>query len=280
METKLSKNEMMAKANVIFEVWTAKWGLKVYPAYGIDKLKFSFIEVGAKGNGKSFDIYMATEKDGADCFDNWAYDILHGQFQRQLEKEEAALLIFPKAYLYVTGEKRDKCIGIMNSTKGNAQYCIYANVDRNDGERRKAYIPVSAHDLRRLVERYKSSYATRKKELEFIRQKAEKAQAQWYQNAAIDEPSVSEDAEASTDEVVPKGERFTFYTQGEGIVKDDVTIFSVKVDGYKQLGKLVFSKDSNVAWLGKLLDAAKSGERVLEAYAIRNGSEFVFQRSA
>ena len=117
--------EQMAE-NAIFESWTQTWGLKVYPTYGIDKLKFSFVEKGAKGEGKSFDIYMDCLRDGAQCFDNWAYDILHGRLERVLSAEKQAGEKYPKCYKYTTGENAEKSLGIMNSTSGG--YCVNASV--------------------------------------------------------------------------------------------------------------------------------------------------------
>ena len=84
---KISHIQEQMEDNTLFETWTQAWGIKVYPAYGIDKLKFSFIDKGASGKGKSFDIYVETMKDGAQCFDNWAYDILHGRLERTLAAE-------------------------------------------------------------------------------------------------------------------------------------------------------------------------------------------------
>ena len=162
----ISLFEEQMKNNVILEIWTQEWGLKVYPAYSIDKLKFSFIQKGAAGKGKSFDIYMECMKDGAQCFDNWAYDILHGRFERTMQAEAQAGEKYPKFYNYATGESAEKSVGIMNSTRGG--YCINASVP---GEKGKNYclIPISYHDLRHLAERYLVSYKVRKDELEQLR---------------------------------------------------------------------------------------------------------------
>lgn len=175
----ISHIEEQMSQNAIIEMWTETRGFKVYTAYGIDKLKFSFIEKGAQGKGNSFDIYMECLRDGTQCFDNWAYDILHGRFEKALYAEKQAGEKYPKAFKYVTGEVGEKTIGIMNSSS-NTGYCINASIpnpnkkNKDDNEPAKLYcnFPVSFHDLRHLAERYLDSYSDRKKELEEIRKKA------------------------------------------------------------------------------------------------------------
>ncbi len=190
MNIPLGKEKEMAKAsrkishiqeqmenNTIFETWTQTWGIKVYPAYGIDKLKFAFIEKGAEGGGKSFDIYMECLKDGAQCFDNWAYDILHGRLEKTLAAEKQKGEQYPKAYKYVTGENAEKSIGLCNSSNGGI--CINACVPGDDGKKVFANIPVSFHDVRHIAERYMVTYAPRLAELEEIRKKAAVELAKW-----------------------------------------------------------------------------------------------------
>ncbi len=163
--------ESVMRDNSIFALWTQTWGLIVRPCYQIDRLKFSFIEKGAEGKGKSFDIYVEALKFGAACFDNWAYDVLHGRFERILAAEKTAGEKYPKAYKYVTGENAEKSVGIMNSTNGG--YCINAMVPGEDGKKVYANVPVSFHDLRLLAQNYVKSYESRRDELEKIRLAAE-----------------------------------------------------------------------------------------------------------
>jgi len=169
--------EEQMENNILFETWTQNWGIRVYPAYGIDKLKFSFIEKGAQGKGKSFDIYVECVRDGAQCFDNWAYDITHGRLERVLAAEKQSGEKYPKTYKYTTGENAEKSIGIMNSTNGG--YCVNASVPGPDNKKIFANIPVTFHDLRHIAERYIISYAPRLTELEEIRKKAALDQAKW-----------------------------------------------------------------------------------------------------
>ncbi len=177
---KKSQIEENMSKNVIFETWTQTWGLKVYPAYGIDRIKFAFIEKGTGGKGKSFEICIECLQNDTHCFDNWAYDILHGRFERILANEKQAGEMYPRAYKYITGENGQKSLGIMNSTNGG--YCINAPVLGKDGNPVKdrwnkiiyVNIPVSFHGLRHIAERYLVSYRDRKKELEQIRKAASK----------------------------------------------------------------------------------------------------------
>ena len=206
---KISHVQEQMEQNAIYDSWTQTWGLKVYPAYGIDKLKFSFIEKGSSGKGKSFDIYVECLRDGAQCFDNWAYDILHGRLERVLLAEKQAGEKYPKAYKYVTGESAEKSVGIMNSTNGG--FCINASVPGSDNKKVFCNIPVSFHDLRHIAERYMVSYEPRKKALEEIRAKAEAGARNWNKDAedaesvAVTQTSAEEVAEApKTETAEPK----------------------------------------------------------------------------
>lgn len=164
--------EQMEK-NVLFELWTQTWGVKVYPWYAVDKLKFSFIEKGQEGKGKSFSICMDANREGINCFSNWAYDILHDRrFESVLAAEAKNNEKYPKYYRYVTGDNAEKSIGVMNSSKGG--YCLNASIPGPDGKKIFANIPLGFHDLRILAERFERSYQTRLDQLEEIRVQAEK----------------------------------------------------------------------------------------------------------
>jgi len=161
--------EEAAKDNELFRLWTQTWGLIVRPAYDIDKLKFSFIEKGTEGKGKSFDIYVECLKFGASCFDDWAYDILNDRrLEKILAKEKQEGQKYPVYYKYVTGENGEKSVGIANSTKGDG-YCINAC----GGDKTYANVPVSFHDLRKMAEAYKRSYRKRVAYLDQLREEAE-----------------------------------------------------------------------------------------------------------
>jgi len=114
---------------------------------------------------------MDTIKDGAQCFDNWAYDILHGRVESILALEKQSKEQYPKAYKYVTGEDGEKSIGICNSTKADA-YCFNACIPENN-KKVFANVQVSFHDLRHIAEQYVISYKHRREELENSRLLAE-----------------------------------------------------------------------------------------------------------
>ena len=162
-----SRNKSYVQENAdkgaFLTVWGKQWGLSIYPAYGIDKIKFSFIQIGNDGKGKSFDVYMDTIKDGAQCFDNWAFDILHGTLPRVLAQEKQAGEKYPKAYLYATGENVDKSIGIGNST-AEGKYIVNGSVVRN-GKKEFANVQLGYHDLRHLAENFMMTYGTRRQML-------------------------------------------------------------------------------------------------------------------
>jgi len=256
----ISHIEEQMNANAIFDTWTQTWGIKVYPAYGIDKLKFSFIEKGASGKGKSFDIYMECLRDGAQCFDNWAYDILHGRMERILANEKQAGEKYPKAFKYTTGENAEKSLGIMNSTNGG--YCINASVPGSDNKKIFCNIPISFHDLRHIAERYMVSYQKRKDELEQIREKAAKEQVNWrnsQDNATSNAPAVQNNTQTSQAETKTSNVVEIEKVKAKFKVKAEAPLADSK-DGWKTLKVLDASgKERTVAFGPKAIE--KTGNR-------------------
>lgn len=166
---KISLIQEQMEDNSLLTIWNKSWGLIVRPWFSADKLVFSFIEKGK--NGAGFDIFIDCQKDGAQCFDNWAYDILHDRrLEYILANEKKQGQKYPAHYKYVTGESGNKSIGIANANNGG--YIINGMVDKT-----YANVMVGYHDLRHLAERYELSYNARKMELEGIRREAEKQQA-------------------------------------------------------------------------------------------------------
>ena len=47
----ISPVEEDAKEGLLFKSWKSDWGLKISTWYGMDKIKFAFIEIGAGGKG-------------------------------------------------------------------------------------------------------------------------------------------------------------------------------------------------------------------------------------
>lgn len=163
----MSYAESSAKEGVLFSAWTQTWGLKVTPWYSMDRIKFSFIEKGAKGKGKSFDICINTMKDYSFDFMDLAHEVLHDiktpfDFVTILAAEKQAGEKYPKRYRFVTGTNGEKSLGICNSTNGG--YCI--NAQTVIGEQ-KVYvnIPVSYYDIYDIVSRFYNTYLPRREKL-------------------------------------------------------------------------------------------------------------------
>jgi hypothetical protein len=213
----ISSVEEDAKEGLLYQCWKQDWGLKISTWYGMDKIKFSFIEVGAGGKGKSFNIFMPTIKDDATCFDNWAHDIMDDigvqSIRTVLAAESKAGEKYPKYYKFITGENGEKSLGICNSTKGG--YCINASITRPTGENdekgnpkyKKDFcnISISYYDLRRIAERYLRTYEERREELEEMRIQAIKESSRPRKeksNAPIEE--VAPEAKPETPEKTDK----------------------------------------------------------------------------
>ncbi len=147
--------------------WTKGWGLKVSTWYGMDKIKFAFIEKGSKGKGKSFDVFVNTCKDFSFDFETFVHEFLHDiktpyDFFAIMEAEKKSGKEDPTRYLFRTGEKGEKSVGICNSSRGG--YCI-----KGTSGKAVAYIPVSYYDLYRIVERFVETYEERKNQLSDMR---------------------------------------------------------------------------------------------------------------
>lgn len=84
------------------------WFVKIKPAFGIEKLLFSFVKINTKGAG--FDIYMSMR-----TFRGWALRIRRGDFIPDLEREKAAGQRYPVLYKYETGQNGSKKLGFMLS---------------------------------------------------------------------------------------------------------------------------------------------------------------------
>lgn len=159
--------EQQSDEGVLFEVWTTKWGLKVYPWYSMDKLRFSFIEKGAKGKGKSFDVSISTKRNGFFDFESLMHEVLHDirtpyDFVTVLAKEKEAGEQYPKRYRFITGSNGEKSVGICNSSNGG--YCINGKTVK-DGKAVFANIPCSYYDIYNIVTAYNETYEARRNEL-------------------------------------------------------------------------------------------------------------------
>lgn len=77
--------------------------VRVYPAFSIDKVRFSFVKRNTGGK-EAFDIYVDTW-----IFQNLCDEILSGAFARKLAKDKGD---YPTAFQYTTGENASKHLAI------------------------------------------------------------------------------------------------------------------------------------------------------------------------
>ena len=113
MAKKKSKRFEMADEGVLNSQFTQNgWFVKVKAAYAIDRVCFSFVMKGKKGEG--FDVYV-----DMDIFDLWADDILNGTFARVIAAEKKAGEDYPKYYKYITGDHGQKSVGFAASSSGS-----------------------------------------------------------------------------------------------------------------------------------------------------------------
>lgn len=93
------------------------WFVKVKQFYMIDRVCFSFVKKGTKGDG--FDVYV-----GVDQFDNLCDDILSGAFAQALAQDNGP---YPSAWKHVSGQngQREVAIG-----KGRKQPAVIQGRDK------------------------------------------------------------------------------------------------------------------------------------------------------
>lgn len=192
----VSYMEEDAKEGILFEAWTQQWGMKVYPWYSMDRLKFSFIDKGAKGKGKSFDVCVNTMKSYAFDFETMKHEVLHDirtpfDFVTILAAEKASGEKYPKRYHFVTGSNGEKSVGFCNSTKSDG-YTVNASAIVN-GKKEFCNIPVSYYDIYNIVQAYAETYEPRKKELAEMRKNGIAAREKEYITKG--QPSYEKDPE-------------------------------------------------------------------------------------
>jgi hypothetical protein len=132
---KESKRLTLAKSGAIFAAYTQRCFLRVYPAYGIDKVRFSFVTIGS--GGKGFDVYVDMDR-----FDLLADDILAHRLKKELANPSG------RPFSYVTGVNGEKGVEIVEGRKSEA--CIHGHSCTEN-----MYIPVSYDDLRILARYFK-----------------------------------------------------------------------------------------------------------------------------
>ena len=144
---KLSNIRQDAADGAVGSFYTQDWGCRIYPWLNIDKVKFSFFQLGDKPDKKSFDIYVDIL-----TFYIWVKDIHNGKLFAIIDVESKSSQ-YPVLYKDISGNNGEKNVGFC---KGRQQgfYCI----NGKDGED-YCLIPIHATDLRAMA--LKFTVATR-----------------------------------------------------------------------------------------------------------------------
>lgn len=167
----------------IMEVYTRSDFVKVYPAFGIDKIQFSFVKIGSGGQEK-LDVYV-----GLNEFNNLCENIEDKSFQIALRNDKEQ---YPSAWKINTGTKGTKhvAVGTMISQKDNKP-AIFIN--GSDGASKKRFFVMTTYaDLQNMAfwfdiasgKRQVSGYYA---ELLSILQHGMKERAKYRGNVQVDE---------------------------------------------------------------------------------------------
>ena len=167
----------------IMEVYTRSDFVKVYPAFGIDKIQFSFVKIGSGGQEK-LDVYV-----GLNEFNNLCENIEDKSFQIALRNDKEQ---YPSAWKINTGTKGTKhvAVGTMISQNDN-QPAMFIN--GSDGASKKRFFVMTTYaDLQNMAfwfdiasgKRQVSGYYA---ELLSILQHGMKERAKYRGNVQIDE---------------------------------------------------------------------------------------------
>lgn len=137
MANSKSKLRAMLEQGCIAECYTLNgYFVKVYPCFEIDKVKFSFVMKGKKGEG--FDIYVDT-----DDFSLLCDDIESFRMAQKISKDAGQ---YPGAWKYTTGENGALSVAIGKSQKGGIVV-----QGRNGNTKVNAFVPLTGYnDLRKM----------------------------------------------------------------------------------------------------------------------------------
>ena len=131
-KSKDSKLRKMLMDGCIAEWYTLKgYFIRVYPAFAIDKVRFSFVEKGTKGQG--FDVYINTVSFMLLC-----EDIRSGRLLRQIEADNGQ---HPSAWSYRTGENGSKSVAIGKSRSGTPLV-----QGRDTMQKKNAQVPLDSYE--------------------------------------------------------------------------------------------------------------------------------------
>ena len=133
-----SKMRSMLEQGCIAEWYTLKgFFLKLYPCFEIDKVKFSFVMKGKKGEG--FDVYVDT-----DDFSLLCDDILSLRMATKIACDKGE---YPSAWTYATGENGALSVAIGKSQKGGVVV-----QGRNGNTKANAFVPLTDYnELRKMA---------------------------------------------------------------------------------------------------------------------------------
>lgn len=159
--------------------------LKVKPAFGIDKVMFSFVQKGSQGQG--FDVYMDIDR-----FDNLCDMILSRELDRKLDGSSQQ----NPAYSYVTGQNGAKQLSIFAGKAGVVIHGWYAEKKLN------ANVPVQTDELRTMAKWFRRICGKYYEELTGYCLEAMNGNARFFeqnQDEPSEEPVVSEDKPQAQD---------------------------------------------------------------------------------
>ena len=94
---KLSNIRQDAADGAVGSFYTQDWGCRIYPWLNIDKVKFSFFQLGDKPDKKSFDIYVDIL-----TFYIWVKDIHNGKLFAIIDVESKSSQ-YPVLYKDISG---------------------------------------------------------------------------------------------------------------------------------------------------------------------------------
>lgn len=138
-DDKSSKIRELLKDGCIAAFYTQNgWFVKIKPVLSIDKIKFSFVEKGKKGEG--FDVYM-----DINVFDNLCDEIRNGVLLRKIESDQGD---YPSAWKYVTGNEGSKEIIIGKGKKGTVIQ------GKDNSKKKNAFVAILNFDEFKTMEKW------------------------------------------------------------------------------------------------------------------------------
>ena len=143
-EERVSLERRRFREGLLGACFTQKgWFCKIYPAYPIDKIKFSFVMKGQNGTG--FDVYVDVPK-----FDLLCDDILSFRLYQKIEADRAANKPYPEAWVHNTGENASKSVKIGHGKSG-----VLIQGGTTQPQKQFGNVPCTYDDLRIIAKWFK-----------------------------------------------------------------------------------------------------------------------------